>query len=458
MDVDAFFNRIRQNLIDLMTREVTDLGSATVQMTAWIRFIQSLEDDFGKAIGLDRVDRAFNSRMTEIFQSSNLNEIVNKMLAHMKTQIENPALANSRFVLDEVLFLDLSIYQLNLTRGSSHIPLPSWIASKKVVINPKNENDKECFKWAVTAALHDEKIKSHSERVLNIVGYANNYNWSGLKFHVAINKIKEFEKNNNISVNVLGVRGWKPHILRKSKCNENVVNLLLVADGEKRHYTAIKSLSRLLGNSNSKDGHKQHFFLNCLKGFHSEENRDNHFEYCKDNEAVRIEMPKEGSFMEFHDGQNQFKAPFQMYADLKAILKPKEVIKSDPEVSYTKEINQHVPSGFCMFSKFAYGKVENPLQLYRGEDCVEVFCNYIENEAMRLYHMFPEKPMKHLTREEWREFNRATKCHICFKGFQEDNPKVRGHCHYNGQYRGPAHRNCNLRFKIPHYIPNRIET
>ena len=100
-----------------------------------------------------------------------------------------------------------------------------------------------------------------------------------------------------------------------------------VVDGKKKH-TAIKSLSRLLGDSNSKHGHKQHIYLNCLQGFHSEKSRDNHFEYCKDNEAVRIKMPKEGSFVEFHDGKNQFKVPFIMYADFEAILKPKEVIES----------------------------------------------------------------------------------------------------------------------------------
>ena len=119
MDVDTFFDRIRQNLIDLMNRELTDLGSARVQTTAWIRFGAEVEDENKNVIGVDRVDRAFNSRMTEIFQGSDLNEIVSKMLAHMKTQIENPALANSRFVFDEVLFLDISFYQLNLTQGSS---------------------------------------------------------------------------------------------------------------------------------------------------------------------------------------------------------------------------------------------------------------------------------------------------------------------------------------------------
>ena len=123
-------------------------------------------------------------------------------------------------------------------------------------------------------------------------------------------------------------------------------------------------------------------------------------------------MPKEGSFVEFQDWQNQFKVPFTMYADFKAILKPTEENVKDsmesnfnPEESYTKEINQHIPSGFCVYSVFAYGKVENPLKLYRSEDCVEVFCDYVENEVKRLYHMLPKKPMKHLTREGWREFN-----------------------------------------------------
>ena len=106
-----------------------------------------------------------------------------------------------------------------------------------------------------------------------------------------------------------------------------------------------------------------------------------------------------------------------------------------------------------MNSKFAYGKVENPLKLYRGEDCVKVFCDYISNEARRLYHMFPEKPMKPLTREQWRKFNRAMNCHICLKGFKLSDPKVTDHSHYTGKYRGPSHSIYNLRYKIPHYIP-----
>ena len=67
------------------------------------------------------------------------------MIANMKFQIENPALLNSRFVFDEVLCLDANFYQLNLTRGSSYLPLPDWLVKKKAIINPHND-DEECFK------------------------------------------------------------------------------------------------------------------------------------------------------------------------------------------------------------------------------------------------------------------------------------------------------------------------
>ena len=101
----------------------------------------------------------------------------------------------------------------------------------------------------------------------------------------------------------------------------------------------------------------------------------------------------------------------------------------------------------------AYGDVDNPLRVYRGKDCIETFCNYIKGEARRLYHMFRELPMDPLTKKQWKKYKRSTKCHICYKPFTLRDPKVRDHCHYTGFYRGPAHSLCNLRYKIPSYIP-----
>ena len=61
--------------------------------------------------------------------------------------------------------------------------------------------------------------------------------------------------------------------------------------------------------------------------------------------------------------------------------------------------------------------------------------------------------MEPLTKAQLKAYNRATKCHICFKPFREGNRKVRDRCHYSGKYRGAAHSLCNLQYNIPSYIP-----
>ena len=74
-------------------------------------------------------------------------------------------------------------------------------------------------------------------------------------------------------------------------------------------------------------------------------------------------------------------------------------------------------------------------------------------EAKRLYESAPKKPMNKLTKEQNIEFITTKECHICFKKFSPKDRKVRDHCHYAGKYRGAAHSSCNLRYRIPDYIP-----
>ena len=69
------------------------------------------------------------------------------------------------------------------------------------------------------------------------------------------------------------------------------INLLLINEDGINHYTAIKSLSRLLSGKNSDTKHKQHFCTNCLQRFTRELSRDQHQVYCEDNETVMVEMP-----------------------------------------------------------------------------------------------------------------------------------------------------------------------
>ena len=128
MDPNTFFNRIRRSLIELLKRE-SRMGAVRAQTTTWIRFKR---DD-------ELVELVFNSRMINVYNLSDIDEIVDEMINHTKEQIENPALLNSRFVFDEVLFTNVNFHQLNLTRGSSYLPLPDWLAKKKAIINPKTK-------------------------------------------------------------------------------------------------------------------------------------------------------------------------------------------------------------------------------------------------------------------------------------------------------------------------------
>ena len=190
-------------MIDLLKRE-SRTGAVRAQTMTWIRF---RKDD-------ELVELAFNSRMTNVYNLSNLDEIVNEMIAHMKEQIENPALLSSRFVFDEVLFTNVDFHQLNLMRGSSYFPLPNWLAHKKAIINPKNE-DQECFKWAVIVASRWEEINNNPERISKLKRLEKDFSWSGIGFPVSVKDIRKFEFRNQISINLLAIEGKQIYICRK---------------------------------------------------------------------------------------------------------------------------------------------------------------------------------------------------------------------------------------------------
>ena len=291
MDYDAFFIRVRESLIELISIELNNRKSAKIQTSVWIRFTK---DD-------DVVNLAFNSLMVNVYRGSDLDQIVDGMIVHMKFQIETPALLHSRFAFDKALHLDVNFHQLNLMRGRSYVPLPDYIANRKAVINPQND-DSECFKWAIITGDRLTDIGSHPERISNLKKFVNNYDWSGLEFPVSLKRMEKFKINSNISVNVLGLEDKEIHILRKGRTHNRGLDLLMISENEINHYTAIKSLSRLLRSSNTKHHGKQYFCMNCLHGFPAEASQDLHRTYCENNEAVRVEMPK-NEILKFADGQ-----------------------------------------------------------------------------------------------------------------------------------------------------------
>ena len=103
----------------------------------------------------------------------------------------------------------------------------------------------------------------------NLRKFTGNYDWSGLEFPVSIKDIGKFENINNISVNVLGLEGEDIYIHRNSNYkSDREINLLMISENGIRHYTAIKSLSRLLRSSNNNISVNNIFVLIAYRVFH----------------------------------------------------------------------------------------------------------------------------------------------------------------------------------------------
>ena len=146
--------------------------------------------------------------------------------------------------------MDINIHQLNLTRGSSYLPLSDWLASKKAIINLKNA-DQECFKWTVIAASRWEEINNNPERISKLKRFEANFDWSGIGFPVFFKDISKFEFRSQISINLLATEGKEIYICRKGGNYERVINLMIISESNRKHYVAIKSLSRLLSSKNT---------------------------------------------------------------------------------------------------------------------------------------------------------------------------------------------------------------
>ena len=109
----------------------------------------------------------------------------------------------------------------------------------------------------------------------------------------------------------------------------------------------------------------------------------------------------------------KWKSP--MYYDLESSLPPIPTNRRDPNAPYMNLINQHIPCGWNVRSKFAYGEVKNSETSYRGSDCIKILCEHFISEIHRLYKLFPEKPIDPLSVKKQIEYMKSTGCHICFK-------------------------------------------
>ena len=195
-----------------------------------------------------------------------------------------------------------------------------WLRNKKeAIINGDN-----CFQNALNDALDYQRVKKDPQKIPKIKPYISQYNWKDIDFPSHQKDWKMFEENNKtIAINILFVPKTKTiSIAYKSKYNHKRKNhVILITDGKKGHYLAVRSLSVLLGETTSSNNGDL-YCLNCFHSYRTHNKHKKHKRECNNHDYCRVDMPKEDEkILKYNPGEKLLKAPFIIYADLESILK-----------------------------------------------------------------------------------------------------------------------------------------
>ena len=117
----------------------------------------------------------------------------------------------------------------------------------------------------------------------------------------------------------------------KTCCEEKHVDLLLIGEEGKRHYTVIKNFNTSMYEHTLHRGRK-HLCCYCLQAFSTEATLKSHIkDYFKINGKQRIKIPKKEEYVRFKNYKRKIKSPNIIDADFEIILVPENNAKQNPQ-------------------------------------------------------------------------------------------------------------------------------
>ena len=208
---------------------------------------QIIEDPKGKSKIIFEQSNAYFQSKTYINSKKKeveviLKDMIKEILANLAIYQKN----GSGWYFEEVNSLEIHIADYKPIKGGSYIPLPEFMQKKNAIINIKNEDDK-CFLWSVLRYLHP--VQKNGERIRDLKKYENDLNFKQIKFPLQVKDITKFENQNPYlpGINLFSVNdNNKVYPLRTNQkdCKKSL-DLFLLTDGEKQHYSLIKKLYKI---------------------------------------------------------------------------------------------------------------------------------------------------------------------------------------------------------------------
>ena len=262
-DPSSFMEFCKPNVIQLMKPET----KVYIRLECTMKKINPADNTE------ETVTKSFRSQ-THIVFPNYIDDTYDGMVDETLEEFARYQMDGSGWSLKSTDSLLLSVVRWIPMKGSSYIPLPLNLKNKGALINIKNRDD-ECFKWSVTRALNPTDKKP--ERVTKtLIEQSKKYNWDGISFPTPTSEIARFEKNNSVSINVMGNNGDnRVYPLQRSRHKfDTKIELMLIMDEERdSHYVVVKTMSRLLYGQSTKNHAQRHYCFNCFNGFTSEAKR-----------------------------------------------------------------------------------------------------------------------------------------------------------------------------------------
>ena len=258
-----------------------------------------------------------------------------------------------------------------------------------------------------------------------------------------LEKIKFFEKRNNLSVNVYEWNGHASPLIVTKEEKPFHIDLVFLTKDDQAHFALVKSFSRFASSGKGKN--KRYFCKRCLNSFPRVESLEKHKKNCEEFSAAKIELP--GGKCCFKNWERMMHVPVVVYADFESILKP---------LREKNKTHEHIPCGFCFHLVSPFLQMDPVLKRAENEtnQLPQDFIRELISRVKQAHLSLPKKEMNPLSSKEWKKFHESKVCWLCRGKFGEKGlSKVRDHCHYTGKFRGAAHQSCNLQFQRPKFTP-----
>jgi hypothetical protein len=479
LTIHRFFDKIMVSLVE-------NLGKYLASGVTSIKVNCNLYCIYRKITFEENLFNLNTSNVTFYINDDILEKIENELYPQIEKQNDELNKNGSGWIFKFVSELEVRVSKNDIMKkGGKFIELPNALKLKKAIINVQNRNDDRCFYYCILAKFVKTKphlidsykyVEKELKQMRNI-----KFDFSKINYPTTLKDIKNFEKcNPHVSVNVYIYEQGKIAPLKVcSKEKKMHYDLLMLKEGTNNfHYAYIKNFSRLVSNQLQNHRGQMEFCKRCLAHYYGKnrlEKLHEHQNYCNDKTVKtpsRYVLPvEEQKHLYFKNYHMETPITYCMFADFETMLVRQDENSSSSldnlasKLNKLRKIQKHKPIAFSYYlthadafeTKYA-GNIRLPKQpvCYVGKNAARIFFKMVKKVALeceRKYKKYLHIQNCNLNPFEWIRFVEDVNCCICKCAFQPDEDRVRHHSHITNLFIGPAHKQCNLKARVPNFLP-----